>query len=118
METDILNKGLKTLLAAQKKSTDAAKSKVQHLKRKSIPHQEAVKQFKAYNKVREGCDNASRRPQHSCRSRMQEVKYCEAATKFVSQCAEYRKTMSEMYMSYQKSDTERLGNLGHCCKIC
>ena len=39
------------------------------------------------------------------------MKYCEAATKFVSQCAEYRKTMSEMYMSYQKSDTERLGNL-------
>ena len=37
MEADILNKGLKALTAAQKKSTDAAKSKAAALERKSTP---------------------------------------------------------------------------------
>ena len=112
METDILNKGPKTLLAAQKKSTDAAKSNSSIEKKVDTSHQEAVKQFKAYNKVREVVVTTPvGDPSTVADLWMQEVKYCEAATKFVSQCAEYRKTMSEMYMSYQKSDTERLGNL-------
>ena len=113
METDILNKGLKALAAAQKKSTDAAKSKAAALEKKvDASHLEAVKQFKAYNKVRETIvATPVGDPSTVADLWLQEVKYCEAAKKFVSQCAEYRKTMSEMYMAYQKSETERLGNL-------
>ena len=113
MEADILNKGLKALTAAQKKSTDAAKSKAAALEKKvDASHQEAAKQFKAYNKVCEVIVTTPvGDPSTVADLWMQEVKYCEAATKFVSQCAEYRKAMSEMYMSYQKSETERLGNL-------
>ena len=104
-----------SLTAAQKKSTDAAKSKAAALEKKvDTSHQEAVKQFKAYNKVQVIITPVGD-PSTVADLWMQEVKYCEAATKFVSQCAEYRKTMSEMYMSYQ-SLILRLGNLRYCCK--
>ena len=48
------NKSLKSLITAQKKSTDTAKSKATALEKKvDVAHQEAMKQFKKYNSIRE-----------------------------------------------------------------
>ena len=113
LEKETLNKSLKSLITAQKKSTDTAKSKATALEKKvDVAHQEAMKQFKKYNSIRETIITTPvGDPSTNADLWMEEAKYCEAAKKFVTQCAEYRKTMSDMYTSYQKSETERLHNL-------
>ena len=37
--------------------------------------------------------------------------YCKNAQKFIAACSEYRRAMSEMYISYQKSEVNRLQTL-------
>eukprot|EP00943_MAST-04B_sp_MAST-4B-sp1_P006413 g6413.t1 len=113
VEKEILNKNLKLLVNAHKKSTDAAKSKAMALEKKvDVSHQEATKQFKSFNHTHETIlATPVGDPSTNADLWMEEAKYCAAAKKFVTECAAYRKTMSDMYTSYQQSETERLHNL-------
>ncbi len=112
LQTDVL-KAFSSIMSDYKKKCSQTKAKATKLEGVIDSANVTVKKsFKQYMKVYQMNSAQGVSVQATEKDTwLEESIYCKNAKKFITACSEYRRTMSEMYISYQKSEVDRMQKL-------